>query len=355
MIKVMIVDDKPMVCRGLREMIPWESLDAKIVGDCRNGQEALETALVQKPDVIITDVRMPVMDGIELCKHIRERLPETIVFILSAFHEFSYAQAAIRYGVSDYILKPIDKQKIGLIADKIEQVAHRRETKRQMHAMLYGKQVQEQISEHLKEGNGAFFEGLLEDIFQQMGQAGQDTVTDIGLKLLALFLEAVKAAGISPNGFGLSFEEISRELFSLQTREEWRAKLQGVFQETVQFVNDRKNSRSETIVEHLIGVMRHKFHDPDLTVYKIAHELGLSPNYISVIFRQYTGENISAYITRLRMEKALELLTDIGYPIREVAQSAGFHDPHYFSKVFKKSEGLTPSQYRNLVQRGEGG
>ena len=355
MLKVMIVDDKPMVCRGLREMIPWEELDARIVGECRNGKEALDTALARRPDVIITDVKMPVMDGLELCRQVRDRLPETVIFILSAFDDFAYAQSAIRYGVTDYILKPIDKRKMGQIAEKIGQIVQRSEIKRQMHTMFYEKSVQEQIAEGLKTGNGEILDMLLEDLFLKIQKAGHDTFTDVGLKLLALFLETAKSTGVSPDGFGLSFEKTSMELLSLDSREEWKTELKSIFRKAVQMVNDRKDSRSETIAEHLKKVIRRKIHDPDYTVYKAALELGLSPNYISVIFRQYTGENISVYITRLRMEKARELLEDIGCPIRDVAKSVGFLDPHYFAKVFKKTVGLTPSQYRNLVLQGEGG
>lgn len=108
--KVLIVDDEVFVRIGLSSMLDWEAIGYEVCGEANNGQEALELMKALKPDVVITDIRMPVMDGLELIRIVTSEWKRSPVFIIiSGYHDFQYAQNALRYGVHDYILKPIDE------------------------------------------------------------------------------------------------------------------------------------------------------------------------------------------------------------------------------------------------------
>lgn len=105
MLKVLIVDDEVLVKIGLRNVIPWREHGFEIVGEACNGQQALEIARREFPDIVLTDIRMPVMDGIQLIEALRVEMPDTKIIILSAYKDFDYVQHAMRLGVKEYVLK----------------------------------------------------------------------------------------------------------------------------------------------------------------------------------------------------------------------------------------------------------
>ena len=114
--KILIVEDEVLVRGGLKAMIDWEKLGLELAGDAANGAEALEMYKECRPDIILTDIRMPVMDGLELTASIRQKDQQTKIIFLTCYEDFTYLQEAIRLGVSDYILK------LKMKPDEIEQV-----------------------------------------------------------------------------------------------------------------------------------------------------------------------------------------------------------------------------------------
>lgn len=111
MYKLLVVEDEEAIRKGIIKSIDWEELGYVVVGDVANGREGLEFALREKPDVILTDVRMPVMDGLAMAEAVLAQHSDIRIVILSGFADFEYAQQAIRFQVFDYLLKPTDKNK----------------------------------------------------------------------------------------------------------------------------------------------------------------------------------------------------------------------------------------------------
>lgn len=120
MYKMMIVDDEQEVRQGIIKKIDWQHYHFEVVGEAENGIEALDVIEDNVPDVVITDISMPLMDGLALTATIRDRYPTVRVVILTGFDDFKFAQQAIRYGVSDYILKPVLPKDIGELMDKLK-------------------------------------------------------------------------------------------------------------------------------------------------------------------------------------------------------------------------------------------
>ncbi|GAB2723480.1 response regulator [Paenibacillus thermoaerophilus] len=118
--KVLLVDDEVFVRKGLRNLIDWPSLGYEVAAEADNGEEALAAIESEKPDLVVTDIRMPVLDGLDLIRTVTERQKSTPTFIIvSGYHEFKYAQQALRYGVHDYILKPIDENELTATLKKL--------------------------------------------------------------------------------------------------------------------------------------------------------------------------------------------------------------------------------------------
>ena len=110
--KVFIVEDEIVTREGIRDRVDWRDNGFDLCGEAPDGEIALPMLQATRPDVLITDIRMPFMDGLELSRIVRERLPATKIIILSGHDEFEYAQAAIKLGVTEYLLKPVTVQDI---------------------------------------------------------------------------------------------------------------------------------------------------------------------------------------------------------------------------------------------------
>ncbi|MBT2759813.1 response regulator [Paenibacillus sp. ISL-20] len=120
MYTILIVDDEPIVREGIRNRIQWADHGFECIGDCENGRDALEAVTRQPPDVVLTDINMPYMDGLELSRHITERFPKTKIIILTGFDDFEYAQQAVKLQVTDFILKPVTSAELRKMLDKLK-------------------------------------------------------------------------------------------------------------------------------------------------------------------------------------------------------------------------------------------
>lgn len=119
MLKVLIADDEPRVGQLVKHLIHWEELGLSFVDICRDGRTALERIEQEQPEIVITDIRMPVLTGLELVQQVTERFPQTRFVVISGYRYFEYAQKALKYGVEDYLLKPIDEEELNRTLKKI--------------------------------------------------------------------------------------------------------------------------------------------------------------------------------------------------------------------------------------------
>ena len=117
---IILVDDEEEVRKSIIKQIDWESAGFKVVGDAENGEDALEKIEVLEPDVVLTDIRMPYMDGLTLAEKIRQRYPSMKVVIFSGYDDFEYAQKAIKLNVTEYILKPVNVEELTSILKRIK-------------------------------------------------------------------------------------------------------------------------------------------------------------------------------------------------------------------------------------------
>lgn len=118
--RIMLVDDEEEVRKAIIRQMDWEQLGFTVVGDAENGEDALEKMEQSEPDVVITDIRMPYMDGLTLTARIREKYPSVKILIFSGYDDFEYAQRAIKLNVTEYILKPVNGQELAQILGRVK-------------------------------------------------------------------------------------------------------------------------------------------------------------------------------------------------------------------------------------------
>ncbi|UUZ84769.1 response regulator [Paenibacillus sp. P26] len=119
MYKILLVDDEAIVREAIKERINWQEHGFECVGDCENGLEAVELVERFRPDIVLTDICMPFMDGLELTRYLSRACPATRVVILTGHEDFDYAQQAVKLKVTDYILKPITASELGEVLARI--------------------------------------------------------------------------------------------------------------------------------------------------------------------------------------------------------------------------------------------
>ena len=141
MFKVVVIDDEAWVRSLIVDLIPWKEMDMVVMGEAEDGFKALLLCRTIRPHIVITDIRMPGMDGTELLKRLEKDFPETELIIISGHDEFAYAKKAIEAGALDYVLKPVDEDELVRVLLKAkERIQSRREMRQKMQKLTRGAQ-----------------------------------------------------------------------------------------------------------------------------------------------------------------------------------------------------------------------
>ena len=149
MYKLMIVDDEQIEREGMAQFIPWGKYEIELSGTAWNGLDAYEQIQVKQPDIVLTDMKMPVMNGIELIKRLSENFPDIRIIVLSGYGEYEYTSQAMEYGIRHYILKPCDEEKIVSVLEEVKHEIEEQKKKSQQEKELYT--IHRQVLPHAKE------------------------------------------------------------------------------------------------------------------------------------------------------------------------------------------------------------
>lgn len=547
MLKTFLVEDEVVIREMIKKMIPWEQYGFELAGEAADGEMALPLILKSKPDLLITDIKMPFMDGLTLCRLVKKELPDIRIVILSGYDDFNYAKQAISIGVEDYLLKPITKN---AFIERLEEIHNRYEHEKTQRE--YYEKFRLEMQEYEKNASRDFFETLvradsdLAELYRRADKLNLDIVAEayniliftpdtsegnynsyeecsdweaeVQDKINTYFLnhpvailfrhqvfsyailvkgqkdtieknteECVKAiqdimdqtegrtdwfiavgksadrlsmlghsyrTAVRANSFRYLYDGHILDYQSLEaqkenpsdSRREDSVQLRnvninalnpailqkflssGLAEEVDDFIRDYFNAigqepmgslvfrnyvvlnvrfsvlsflkklgcddseisgqETENIVDETgktieeavaycgkilkkaialrdenagnqnrsvlklaVDFIDHNYMDEEISLNKAAHVANVSANHFSALFSQNMGQTFTEYLTDLRMSKAKELLRCTAMRSSEIAGEVGYKDAHYFSYLFKKTQGMTPSEYRKM--RGE--
>ena len=179
MIKIFLVEDEIIIREAIHKMIPWESYGFEFAGEAKDGEMALPAIRSIRPDVLITDIKMPFMDGLALSKLVLKELPDTKIIIVSGYDDFEYARQAISLGVEQYLLKPVTKSAFIEVLEKI-----REKYEKEVEQKDYIEKFQKDIREYEKNTRRDFFEMLvsgkaeLKNIYEKAEQLQIDILSE---------------------------------------------------------------------------------------------------------------------------------------------------------------------------------
>ncbi len=530
MYKVMIIDDEVLVRVGLKTTIDWEAIGFTIAAEAANGEQGYENYLKYKPDVIITDIKMPKQDGLWLIDKIRKEDKEAKILVLTCYDEFSYVRKALKAGAYDYILKSEieDEELIKLMVSLKEKMdsENKAETERNhktdpedlkrtavSYLMKKGFHMDERLEktlEYLKfpltdtffvflcisafpdkeaktdtvqvnnavmnilfeqlnqnavayidiqqpdvnllflsspdlkpagikkmfavAANGAMqyfgisLHGVYSNVFGRAEQAGgvysefsekaqilfykmentnriipmdsihfnepdifelkknynKNIVEAIGHENLDKVREIIEEAGqyfesgyVSPMIVKMFYSNLIGDLFSsyglfLSERQMFESHktyhyqiehserldkieklLKDVSEKLIRVIRDMRYHNSKLMINQALNFIKYHYTEK-ISLDDVAKELNVSKHYLSSIFKKETGENMSLYINRLRIEKAKQLLLQSDIRIKEVFEKVGYSDQQYFSKVFKRITGKTVNEYKEISGKDKG-
>lgn len=399
----MLVDDDYPVLEFLSEMIDWGGLGLILQSTHENGMSALKEAEENMPDILITDIGMPKLNGIELTKKLKEKHPALLVTILSCHNEFGFAQQALKLNVQEYILK--DMLDVNDIIHLLRQFVDTLNNEKK------NKMNQLQMAQTIEQNKGLMLERFINKTIHHPihnENVWQDEAYLLGLQpeqrymvilclinqyqsvlhyfqstdLVNYFVNHVIAEVIeneSVNAVHGQFEKEKSFLFVSLSREEDEEilkinslikKIQSIFHDTFGIsLSFRKGNPAENPgdlkmqmmkliecnvskicsnveIENACKYILDNLHRK-ITLDEVANYLHLNSSYFSRLFKKEIGENFVKYVVRLKMNRAKDLLDQTNYTILEISDMLGYENQSYFNKTFKSFEGLAPIEYRN--------
>ena len=412
---VVVADDEDELREAVCTMIPWQDYGFRLVGSASNGLDALQLVETHAPDLLLTDIRMPFISGIELARQVREVRPATNIAFLSGYDDFEYAKQAIQYNIISYMLKPLTMEGLGAelrtIRKKIDaQYAMFRQTGPRtdgsdLQAAMLMPLVLDDYAELEGEAQAEGYArqcGLLRDVDDKPGytvmvstllneDGGNGTEPSFVASVDRLASKYLRSVSFFASGKVISvllgnasdFDEylhiladeipqmadrvlgkrcrigVSRVVRALTDlhgayREAMEALRQGDGTEGgAQFISDLAPAAKggELLCKRALEALDQHYMEADLSLVSLSGMLTVSPNHLSACIKKYTGETFINILIRKRMEAARELLTASCLKVQEVAQRCGYTDQHYFSYCFKKYCGESPNAMRRRLEQ----
>lgn len=395
-LKVMLADDELLVRLGIKSLIEWDKHGFSFIGDAPDGMKALELMEQEVPDILLTDIIMPRMGGLELIEIAKKRYPDTLFIVLSSHNEFDYVRKAMKMGVEDYILKTSMKpsELLQILLEASSKIAKRRERASsvpvsKVHEGTGKESITRMLCEGLHlaltHGSGAnwpeaepgeelrpnsFFmilqpqllrEGVQESSAMRMlihlfqSELGESLVCspveseNRGIVLL-LSVEPAESdsAAIADHLIGASSRMlgIALNVGISGTIDGW-SEMGRAYAQAKEMLNDsRVKETAREDINRLLEYMKENF-AMDISLRKAADFINISESYLSFIFKKETGTGFTDYLNMLRVEKAAYLLINSNMPIYEIAQQVGYENINYFGRIFKKIKGVSPQKYRS--------
>lgn len=351
MLKILLVDDEKYAIEGLISMLDWNRFQGELTGTASSGEEAVALMETLIPDVIISDIKMGGMNGIDLARIVHEKNENIQMILLTAHGEFEFARQAIQYGVIDYILKPITREKIGQLNDLLARKQEQLLLQRKSYLTVWDDSLKQQLLEALKTND----RGILDEFFQSALFAelmnGNDC-NPVGIQLINYLYAYLNDMNLEQQAISYSRNETMENFLDMTSRQEKMDYIITKYYDLLTSVSQQKSAHTEAIAAYAFRYIGEHYCEPDFNLSGLSYAMHVSLSHLSTVFKQTTGNNLISYVTELRLEKARELLSDMQYSISEVAALSGYSDAKYFAKLFKKKMGSTPSEYRNLIIQG---
>ncbi|WP_010277136.1 response regulator transcription factor [Paenibacillus senegalensis] len=345
MYSVLVVDDEYMIKRSLTKMIEEARHRFTIAGEAEDGKEAWTKVEQLKPDILITDICMPVMDGLALIQEVREKYKFIEPIIISGHDEFAYAQKAVQFGVHDYLLKPLRPDALYKTLDRVYTKLEERNERFARHGewTAFCRDAAVRITEHMLLFNEGGILAELAEGYERMLKLEQDLAPYPLKNMVQDLLSACHALLVEK--YGDTFLEFASLNTTLLSADHYFAHMRTSILRMMNELRSKKHLKINMKVNQAIELINQRFTEV-ISLEEVAQAVGLTPSYFSSAFGESVGMSFVHYVTRLRMAKAQTLLKDTSLKTYEVAELVGYMNYPHFSRAFKKYTGVSPGRFR---------
>lgn len=345
----MLVDDSEVVRKQIRRLKLWGADSGfYIAEEAENGAEALEKLQQNPVELVITDIRMPKIDGIELLRRIRDQKLGTYVVFLSDYSQFDYAKDGIKYGAYDYLLKPVQEEDFVKLLMRVKEALNEKLMHEHQQEGFYPVTYIKQVIDCLGDGNGnalAASETLVDITVEAYKQDRVQTAVVLQ-RVLKDVWEGISASRPYIEKYMNKQKYTEVKLMELPNLLAVKQHILGLMQSIESIINKLECGKNkEELVRKVCSYTLSKVEE-ELTLRSIADALYLNKSYLSEVFKQKSGLTISEYILMVKLEHAKALMTDTELKNYEIAEKLSYKDLEYFSKLFKKYSGLSPGEFR---------
>lgn len=341
MYKVLVVEDEELERTSTKIFLEENIPEIEIIGEAKSGYEALE--IIDKNDInlMLVDINIPGIDGLEVIKYARKKLPDIVIIITTAYDDFNVAHSAIKLKVDDFLLKPIRKEtlleSVKSFSDRVgNTVVTDKSNKLLTHLEL-----------ELKKCSYKASIDVLRDYIDQLYQEHHD-VNIISKRLQDLAKMIVRIG--EELGVG-DTNELVVQMEKLKIKYLLYNNKHDAFNEIIKMVDilfDKMNIKgkiSDNGMESVVDYIERNL-KKGISLEDVANHVNISTYYLSKIFKKEMGVNFITYVTDRKMDLAKEMLVNTDIPVLNIALDLAYNEANYFSKAFKKKTGLTPSEYR---------
>ena len=351
MIRIVVIDDEYMVVEGLKALIARQQPLYQVVGWAYDGNEGLSVIRDTQPDIVITDIRIPGMDGLSLIETAKEFCPDTAFVVISGYTEFEYARRALSLGVKGYIDKPVSREKLSAVLGRIEaeqkilEDDHTELLQRQKKLEELDALQEESIRCLTRQEPSEFIESsgqvisLLRSMYEETSDLRRETYKYLCVTGDILLEEQPKVNREEL----VSFKDMEKQ----ETPDAILSYAQKILQKISRYLSaNQTGSGHRAVLEVLDYIERH--YQEDIGLNELASHAGMSTAYLSVLFKAEVGESFIKYLTELRVKKAKSLLKE-GHKVKDVSDMVGYSNYRYFCDIFKKQTGQTPHEYKENI------
>lgn len=346
MLKLILVDDEMWSREVVKRLIHFEQFDLTLVAEAQDGYAGLEAVRLHHPDIVITDMKMPGLNGVEFLKKLSVEFPAIKTIVMSGFEDVQYLRQAIRSRSVEYLLKPIKETDINAaIANCVDELQKAKRTRLQSNRIFADESVQRDYAQLIKALNLAIIKHQPQEAhhilqgLKRFAASGNDAETL--MRIQEHLIHQIQHYLVTQNiDFSYEIDE-----FSVDSIEALIPRISRIYEEVL-----TKLAQSSTHKPDDDWLAIRDFIDQHLmypiSLDDVADKFHLSPEHVSRQFKKKTGEGITTYILRTKMERAADLILTSDFPMKTIAELVGFENVPYFYKQFNRWFACAPGEYK---------
>ncbi len=374
MLKAIIVDDDKIFTKFVQQCVDWDAMNTEVLACAANGNEAIELVGELRPDIIVMDVEMPGVSGLECVEYIRSIRHECEIVLVTGHDEFRYAQLGAKFGVTEILLKPTTKQSLGSAVKRaVNEHWMKRISSCAMNEMV-GKDATDDVRSLLKQGaESDSVLGNCADIMSavQLGEpegifkaVSHYLLTVISLNVpynrmfwLYVFPALICISLLRDNGASdasTPFDDrqlLLRKIQDASLEGNVQQTLYDICQQTSWAMHSKPKCSHSSIADEALALIGRHYTDPKFSISTLSEMMHFHEAYLRRVFKAAFNKSPNTALKETRMNRAIELFATGDMQIQQIAKMVGFDDAAYFSKCFKQHFGYTPSEYRKSEKK----